>query len=80
LRASAREGIFLACFRLLGRGEAFFFQFERLFFQIVSFGKALFGGLHASLRFEANLLLNALGSYSLELLEGFVESSFVVVW
>ena len=43
----------------------------------MSFGGALIGGLLKFLRFEANLLLNPLGSYSLELLEGFVERSFM---
>jgi len=44
---------------------------------MVGFGGALFGGLFAFLRFEANLLLNPLGSYSLELLESFVKGPFV---
>jgi len=46
----------------------------------VSFGSALFGGSLKFLRFEgfeANLVLSPLGSYSLKLLEGFVEGSFV---
>ena len=77
MRKSGREGVFFALFRLLGRGETFLFQFELLFLQIVSFGGALFGGLLAFLRFEANLLVDPLGSYSLEFHEGFVESSFV---
>ena len=41
------------------------------------FGGALFGGSLKFLRFEANLLFSPLGSYSLELPEGFVEGSFV---
>ena len=46
----------------------------------MSFGSALFGGSLKFLRFEgfeANLVLSPLGSYSLKLLEGFVEGSFV---
>jgi hypothetical protein len=34
----------------------------------MSFGNAPFGGLLAFLRFEANLLLDPLGSYGLKLL------------
>ncbi len=63
--------------RLLGGGEAFFLQFERSFSQIVSFGSALFSGFAAFLRFEANLLLDPLVSYSSKLLEGLVEGSFM---
>jgi hypothetical protein len=77
-------GVILGLLGLPARGEAFFFQcellffqFEDLFFQIVSFSGALFGGLLAFLRFEANLLLSPLGSYILQFLEGFVEGPFV---
>ncbi len=77
MRARRCGRVFFAIFGLLARGEALFFQFEGLFFQIVSFGSALFGGLLAFLRFEANLLLDPLGSYSSELFEGLVEGAFV---